>query len=218
MQNMLRNTLWTKGTYWEPIRNLKGTPWEHIGETRKNGKKKSFSSPKLKRNKSKAPWAFPLAESKINLPPHAQIKLAWKVHYPLSKWTWPVHFPHQIQLEKKKIPLQPPTTPTRAESYSVRLLVKGWCAAGNLGASRVFICMDNWTDSREASFNISTSFNNFIHLVIRSYYPSGFKGSFILLSVRLQGRLHSSFNIYNFFPSSSQTDISSIPLIGTDSS
>jgi hypothetical protein len=46
--------------------------------------KKSFSPPKLKRNKSKAPWAFPLAERKINLPPGAQIKLAWKVHCPLS--------------------------------------------------------------------------------------------------------------------------------------
>jgi hypothetical protein len=30
-------------------------------ETGKNGKK-SFSPPKLKKNKSKAPWAFPLAE------------------------------------------------------------------------------------------------------------------------------------------------------------
>jgi hypothetical protein len=31
--------------------------------------KKSFSPPKLKRNKSKAPWAFPLTERKINPPP-----------------------------------------------------------------------------------------------------------------------------------------------------
>jgi len=61
MQNMLRNALWTWGTYWEPIRKLEGTPWEHIG---KQGKmeKKSFRPPKLKKNKSKAPWAFPLAE------------------------------------------------------------------------------------------------------------------------------------------------------------
>jgi hypothetical protein len=42
--------------------------------------KKSFLPPKLKRNKSKAPWA----ERKINSLPRAQIKLAWKVHSPLS--------------------------------------------------------------------------------------------------------------------------------------
>jgi len=78
--------------------------------------KKSFPPPKLKRNKSKAPWAFPLAERKINPPPRAQIKLAWKVHCPLSKWTWTVHSPHQIQLEKKKPPLQPPTTPPRQKA------------------------------------------------------------------------------------------------------
>jgi len=56
----------------------------------------------------------------------------------------------------------------------------------------VSIRMDNQTDS----FNILTSFNSFIHPVIRSYCPSGFRGSFILLSVWLQGRLHFSFNIY----------------------
>ncbi len=41
-------------------------------ETGKNGKKKSFTTPpKLKkRNKNKAPWAFPLAERKINLSPY----------------------------------------------------------------------------------------------------------------------------------------------------
>ncbi len=98
---------------------------------------------------------------------------------------------------KKKT--SPPTShhPTQAKSCSVRLSVKGWCAANNLEASRVSIRMDNWTDSGEASFNIPTSFNSFIHPVIRSYCPSGFRGSFILLSVRLQGRLHSSFNIYS---------------------
>jgi len=32
--------------------------------------KKSFPPPKLKRNKSKAPWAFPLTENKINPPPN----------------------------------------------------------------------------------------------------------------------------------------------------
>jgi hypothetical protein len=59
-------TCW--GTYWEPIRNLEGTPWEHIGKQGKM-KKKSFLPPKLKRSKSKAPWAFPLAERKTNPPP-----------------------------------------------------------------------------------------------------------------------------------------------------
>jgi len=34
-------------------------------------KKKSFTSPKLRRNKSKVPWAFPLAERKTNPPPPA---------------------------------------------------------------------------------------------------------------------------------------------------
>jgi len=47
--------------------------------------KKSFSPPKLKRNKSKAPWAFPLPKRKINPPLLAQIKLAWKVHCPSHK-------------------------------------------------------------------------------------------------------------------------------------
>jgi hypothetical protein len=41
---MLRNALWTWGTYWEPIRNLEGTPWEHIGKQGKMGKK-SFYCP-----------------------------------------------------------------------------------------------------------------------------------------------------------------------------
>ncbi len=136
MQNMLRNTLWTWGTHWEPIRNLEGTPWEHIG---KQGKmeKKSFPPPKLKRNKSKAPWAFPLAERKINPPPCAQIKLAWKVHSPLStpNTAW-----------KKKLPLQPPTTPTRAESCNVRLSVEGWCDGPDGWRT------DGWPDGFRGSF------------------------------------------------------------------
>jgi len=78
---------------------------------REKWKKKSFPPPKLKRNKSKAPWAFPLAERKINPPPRAQIKLAWKGHCPLSKWTWTVHSPHQIQLEKKNLPSSLPPPP-----------------------------------------------------------------------------------------------------------
>ncbi len=56
--------------------------------------------------------------------------------------------------------------------------VEGWCAAGNLGASRVSIRMDDrkdgqrddGTDSGEASF----------HPDVRSHCPSGFRGSFIL--------------------------------------
>jgi hypothetical protein len=105
------------GTYWEPIRNLEGTLWEHIG---KQGKmeKKSFTPPKLKRNKSKAPWAFPLAERKIN--PHPPRPNKTCMESPLSKWTWTVHSPHQIQLEKKNLPSSLPPPPTRAESCSVR--------------------------------------------------------------------------------------------------
>jgi len=89
---------------------------------REKWKKKSFPPPKLKRNKSKAPWAFPLAEKKINPPPRAQIKLAWKS--PLST----VHTKYSL---KKKT--SPPTShhPHRAESCSVRLSVEGWCDGPN---------------------------------------------------------------------------------------
>jgi len=52
--------------YWEPIRNLEETPWEHIGKHEKMIFKKILPTPlpppKLERNKSKAPWPFPLAE------------------------------------------------------------------------------------------------------------------------------------------------------------
>jgi hypothetical protein len=54
-----------------------------------------------------------LVKRKINPPPCAQIKLAWKVHCPLSKWTWTVHTPHQIQLEKKSLPSNLPPPPPR---------------------------------------------------------------------------------------------------------
>jgi hypothetical protein len=58
--------------------NIVRTHWE----TGKNGKK-SFLPSKLKRNKSKAPWVFPLAERKTNPPPSPlPIKLVWKVHCP----------------------------------------------------------------------------------------------------------------------------------------
>jgi hypothetical protein len=67
--------------------------------------KKSFPPPKLKRNKSKAPWAFPLAERKINPRPRAQIKLAWKVHSP-----------HQIQLEIKNLPSNLPPPPLKQKA------------------------------------------------------------------------------------------------------
>jgi hypothetical protein len=70
-------------------------------------KKKSFPPSKLKKNKSKAPWAFPLPERKTN-PPPSKIKLARKIQCP-------VHYPHQIQLEKKTSPPtshQPPNLGT----------------------------------------------------------------------------------------------------------
>ncbi len=56
------------------------------------------------------------------------------------------------------------------QKVAVSDLVEGWCAAGNLGSSRVSICMDDRTDgqrddgmddrtnSREVSFLILTSF------------------------------------------------------------
>ncbi len=53
------NTLWTWGTYWESSRNIERTPWEHIGKQGKMEKK--ISPPPKFGNKSKAPWAFPLA-------------------------------------------------------------------------------------------------------------------------------------------------------------
>jgi len=148
--------------------------------------KKSFPPSKLKMNKSKAPWAFPLAERKINPPPHAQIKLAWKVHCPSGHGLSTLHT--KYSLKKKTSP------PTSHHPHPGRKLQ---CQT----LSRKMVCsrqprMDNRTDSGEASFNIPTSFNSFIHPLIRSYCPSGFRGGFIPLSVRLQGRFHSSFNIY----------------------
>jgi len=99
-------TCW--GTYWEPIKNLEGTSWEHIGKQGKM-KKNPFRPPKLKRYKSKAPWAFSLAKRKTNpSPPPSPIKLAWKVHCPSRHWTVPS--PHQIKLEKKT---SPPTSHQR---------------------------------------------------------------------------------------------------------
>ncbi len=68
-----------------------------------------------------------------------------------------------------------------AESCSVRLS-RGWCAAGNLGASRVSMT----TGRIQGKFHfIPTSFNSFIHPVIRSYCPSGFRGSFTTSSLYL---------------------------------
>ncbi len=43
-------------------------------------KKKSFSPLRLKRNKSKAPWAFPLTERKINPPPNKNLHEKSTVH------------------------------------------------------------------------------------------------------------------------------------------
>jgi hypothetical protein len=44
--------------------------------------------------------------------------------------------------------------------------VEGWCAAGNLGASRVSIHMDDRTNSGEALFFIPTSFTTYLALVL----------------------------------------------------
>jgi len=71
--------------------------------------KKSFSPPKLKRNKSKAPWAFPLHEKKINPPPRAQIKLAWKVHRPSGHGLSTLHT--KYSLKKKNLPSNLPPPP-----------------------------------------------------------------------------------------------------------
>jgi hypothetical protein len=53
----------------EHIGNPLGTQREHRGNTlgnREKCKKQFFLRPKLKRNKSKSPWVFPLAETKTN--------------------------------------------------------------------------------------------------------------------------------------------------------
>jgi hypothetical protein len=82
-------------------------------ETGKNGKKTlSPPPPKLKRNKSKAPWAFPLAERKINPPPHPRpLKLAWKVHCPSGHGQSTLHT--KCSLKKKTLPpnISPPPPP-----------------------------------------------------------------------------------------------------------
>jgi len=101
MENMLGNTLWTWGTLWEPIRNLKRTSWEHI---RKHGKlRKKIPYPPLT-------WALLLAKRKINLllpPPWPPpIKICMES---LMFTLWIVHFPHHIHL-KKKPPVQPATS------------------------------------------------------------------------------------------------------------
>jgi len=100
MENMLGNTLWTWGTLWEPIRNLKRTSWEHI---RKHGKlKKIIPYPPLT-------WALLLAERKINLllPPPWPPPIKICMESPVST-LWIVHFPHHIHLKKK--PLVQPST------------------------------------------------------------------------------------------------------------
>jgi len=58
-----------------------GTHWQ-IGPNEK--KKKSFPPSKLKRNKNKAPWAFPLAEKKTNPAPPSNKTC---IESPVSKWT-----------------------------------------------------------------------------------------------------------------------------------
>jgi len=106
---MLGNTLWTWGTFREPIRNLEGTPWEHIRKQRKLKKKSFVPPPQFKRNKNKAPWPFLLAERKINPPPSPPIKLTWKVQCPVSEWTLdsPLSTPNIAW--KKNLPFNLPT-------------------------------------------------------------------------------------------------------------
>jgi hypothetical protein len=155
MENMLRNTLWTWGSYWEPIKNLEGTLWEHIG---KQGKmeKKSFPSPKLKRNKSKAPWALPLVERKINPP---QIKLAWKVHCPSGHGLSTLHTKYSL---KKKT--SPPTShhPHPGRKLQCQTLIRGM-------VRRTGRMTDGWTEGWRFGWRtgriqgrLPTSFNIYI--------------------------------------------------------
>jgi hypothetical protein len=66
--------------------------------------------------------------------------------------------------------------------------VEGWCATGNLGASRVSICMDDRTDGqrddetdgRRDEFR-GCFISSWLYLdTVHSHCPSGFKGSFIV--------------------------------------
>jgi hypothetical protein len=93
------------GTYWEPIGNLEGTPWEHVGKQGKM-KKKSFPPSKLK---SKAPWDYLLAERKTNPlssppPPKKNLHGQSSVHLDTGQST--IHTKYNL---KKKPPLQAPT-------------------------------------------------------------------------------------------------------------
>jgi len=153
--------------------------------------KKSFSPPKLKKNKSKAPWAFPLAERKINPPPHAQIKLAWKVHCRLSKWTWTVHSPHQIQLEKKNLPSNlPPPPPRQKVAVSDSQQRDGVQPA----TSELPRCPSAWmTGWIQGKLHLTSQRPLIVSSILSSvatvhpdsgeasfYCPSGFRGGFIL--------------------------------------
>jgi hypothetical protein len=114
-ENNICQSIWNKsvvlkwrtcwGTYWEPIRNLEGIPWEHIG-TQGKMKKYPFRPPNLKgietRHLGPSHW---LKGKQIPPPPP---NLAWKVHCPSRHWT--VHSPPQIELEKKT---SPPTSRQR---------------------------------------------------------------------------------------------------------
>jgi hypothetical protein len=90
-------------TYWEPIRNLEETPWEHIGKHGKMKKKNPSHPPppNLKGIKARHLGLSHWLKGKqiLPLPP---IKLAWKVHCRSGHFT--VHSQHQIQLERKTSP------------------------------------------------------------------------------------------------------------------
>jgi len=84
----------------EPIRNLEGTHWE----TGQNEKNNPSRPPHLNGIKARHIGPSHCLKGKQILLSPPQIKLAWKVHYP-----------HQIQLEKKTSPPtshQPPNLGT----------------------------------------------------------------------------------------------------------
>jgi hypothetical protein len=113
-ENNICQSIWVKnevfiwrtcwGTYWEPIRNLEGTHWE----TSENEEKILPTPPNLKGIKARhlGPSHWLKGKQILPLAPPSPVKLAWKVHCPLSKWT--LDSPLKYSL-KQKPPLKPPT-------------------------------------------------------------------------------------------------------------
>jgi len=56
-------TCW--GTYWEPIRNLEGTSWKHIGKQGKKEKKNPFRPPNLKGIEARHTRSLPPLPAKL---------------------------------------------------------------------------------------------------------------------------------------------------------